>query len=168
MRKSVFLVGISIGIASIVTACSTTLDIDKLKASIKDGIKDQMGITVQSVTCPEKREAKANDSFECTAAAEKDSTITVTVKQSNDKGDVNWEVASAKGVVDLTKTQKVIVDALKAQTGIDGTVDCGGKFKVVKAGETFECKGTDAKGNSGTIEVKAKDDAGNIEWHLKR
>ncbi len=161
--KLAVLVGISLGLVSIITACSTNLDIDKVKASIKDGIKEQMGITVKSVTCPEKHEAKAGDSFDCTALAENDSTITVTVKENDDKGNIRWDTAETKGVIDLIQLQSAIV----AKTVINGTVDCGGKFKAVKAGETFECKAKDAKGNSATIEVTVKDRDGDVRWKVK-
>ena len=167
MPKSAVLVGISLGLVYIITACSTNLDIDKVKASIKDGIKEQMGITVQSVTCPEKHEAKAGDSFDCTALAENDSTITVSVKQTDDKGNIHWDMTGSKGFLDLDKIQTQMVDTLKAKTGTEATVDCGGKFKAVKVGGTFECKAKDVKGNSATIEVTVKDNNGNVHWEVK-
>lgn len=166
MPKSAVLVGISFGLVSIITACSTGLAIDKLKVTVKDGLKEQLGVNVQSVTCPETREIKAGDTFDCTAFAENDSTITVAVKQDDDKGNITWKTTGSKGFLNLDKIQTDVVNSVKAKTGADATVDCGGKFKAVKAGETFECK-ADVKGSPATIQITVKDDEGNIRWEVK-
>ena len=49
-----------------------------------------------SVDCPEDVPAGAGDTFRCTAVADDGSVATITVTQSDDQGNVRWEVTTVE------------------------------------------------------------------------
>jgi hypothetical protein len=81
--------------ALLFAACNTTLTLDtgNLQNVIKSGIEEQnaqQGVTVTSVTCPE-RPIQVGDVFDCTAVTNA-GTYKVTVTQKDTAGNVNWEI----------------------------------------------------------------------------
>lgn len=59
-------VGLLCGVLAASVACSTTLDMKVIEASVTSGIESQMSLPVASVACPsETKTAKAGDTFEC-------------------------------------------------------------------------------------------------------
>lgn len=75
-------------------ACTTTrtLDSDELERQIAAGIETQTGASVASVDCPDDVPLQAGHSFSCTATADDGSSATVAVTQTDDQGNVEWEV----------------------------------------------------------------------------
>lgn len=71
-------------------ACSKVLDMDKVESGIEDGLNEQLGVDAD-VDCPDEREAKRGDTFQCKVSAGGD-TATVRVEQKDDEGNVNWEL----------------------------------------------------------------------------
>jgi major membrane immunogen (membrane-anchored lipoprotein) len=58
-------------------ACSQVLDMEVVESGIKDGLNE--------------RDAEKGDTFQCTVSADGD-TATVRVEQTDDEGNVNWEL----------------------------------------------------------------------------
>jgi uncharacterized protein DUF4333 len=87
----------AIGAATLLllSACTKTLDTSKLESEIKRGIEKQTDITVKSIDCPEDRKAKQGDAFTCTVTASDGTTGTVKVTQTDDNGNVRWELQSS-------------------------------------------------------------------------
>lgn len=67
------------------------LDMAKIEKSITDGIAEQLELTV-TVECPESVTQEAGSTFDCIATAEDGSTATVLVSQTDDEGNVTWEL----------------------------------------------------------------------------
>jgi hypothetical protein len=157
-RSSILIVA-ALGLAG----CTRNLDMEKVKASIGDGIKTQTGATVKSVTCPEKREVKAQDSFDCTVQVDGGS-VAVTVSQKDAAGNIGWELKQT--ILNMAALEKVVVDGLTERGDPDATVECGPRFRPGKAGDSFECT---AKWGSETAKVKVtvKDAQGNVGWALE-
>ena len=110
-----------------------------IEASVTSGIESQMSLPVASVACPsETKTAKAGDTFECIVTPKDGGKATVKVTQSDDKGNVKWEVVKLDGLLDLSLAEQSIVKGLKEQTGVEATVNCGGKLRAAKAGGTFD------------------------------
>ena len=90
---------ISLGLAGLVVgACGTTLQLntDNLEGVIASGIQDRNpGIVVSEVTCPD-RPIQLNDMFTCQASTEDGQNVVVTVTQTDDQGNVDWEVTGAQ------------------------------------------------------------------------
>jgi hypothetical protein len=147
-------------------ACSQTLKMDTVKSAVSSGVTTQVGLTVASVTCPDTREVKANDTFECTVAPQGGGRLTVKVTQKDDQGNVNWEVVKTEGLLDLAALETQIKTGLKEQAAIDATVSCGGKFRATEPGKSFECTATDAQGAKAQVAVTMKDAEGNVSWSL--
>lgn len=86
---------VAAGLAAVVAfsaACSaSTLDIGKLEQSITDKIT-AVDVPVKSVECPENREVKAGDAFECTAITGNDVRVSIAVTQKDDTGNIGFEV----------------------------------------------------------------------------
>jgi Domain of unknown function (DUF4333) len=77
------------------TACSKTLDTEGLEVELKSQIEEQTEGTITSVDCPADVEAKAGESFECSAEEGSGATFTIRVTQRDGEGNVDWEVVDA-------------------------------------------------------------------------
>ena len=73
---------------------SLTLDNDKLQQVIANGLQEQAQVTA-TVSCPDDRPIKAGDVFQCQALTEDGTTLTIQVTQTDDSGNVNWQVVGA-------------------------------------------------------------------------
>jgi hypothetical protein len=160
----------ALGLALVLTACGTKLDMAKLGTSVSDGIKSQLGLEVASVNCPqEERKAKAGDTFECEVTPKDGGKMTVKVTEKDDQGNVNWEVVKSEGFLSVPTVEESITKGLKEQANLDATVSCGDpKLRVSKPGETFDCKATGADGSANTVTVTVKDTEGNVSWALQQ
>jgi hypothetical protein len=157
---------VAVGVVALlgVVACTSSLDMAKLKTSISDGVKAQMGLDIASVTCPEKRDIKAGDTFECTAVPAIGGSLTIKITQKDDQGNINWDLAKIDGLLDLAALETVIKNGLKEQSGVDATVSCGGKYRKTEPGTSFECTASLADGTKAQVAVTVKDAAGNVSY----
>lgn len=147
-------------------ACTSSLNMEAIKTAISEGLKTQMGLTVASVTCPESREVKAADTFECTATPTVGGRLILKVTQKDDTGNIAWELGKIEGLIDLVSLEGVIKNGVKEQDGLDVTVACGGKFRATEPGNSFECTASDAEGNKWRVEVLMKDAEGNVSYKV--
>lgn len=88
----------SVGVVALVlaaAACSKTLDTTELEGSLKDQLETQLDVTGLTVECPDDIEAKAGDTFRCTATGTDGSTATIEVTQTDDEGNLTWEIVDA-------------------------------------------------------------------------
>ena len=147
------------------TGCTRSLDMAALNRSIGDGINTQLQLPIATVSCPtEARALKAGDTFDCIATPNVGGRLTVTVTQK-DAGQVKWDVTRTEGLLDLQKVEVSVKDGLKAQTNVDATVACEGRWKATKVGEVFQCQATSGD-HKATIEVTTKDQEGHISWKV--
>jgi len=77
------------------SACSKTLDMPDLEAQIKDGIEEQVDVSISAVDCPDEVEAETGATFECKAEVSDGSSATVEVTQTDDEGNVDWVITEA-------------------------------------------------------------------------
>lgn len=152
-----------LGMAVLVAGCTKTLDMPKAQAAISEGLTQQLGVTVAKVTCPESREMKAADAFECTADIDGGAKLTVQVTQKDGEGNIDWKVSKTEGMIDLVAVETSVVNGLKEQAGVGATVTCGGKYRSAQPGKTFECRAKIGEDQT-TIIVTMKDLEGNISW----
>lgn len=147
-------------------ACTSSLDMAAIKTAITDGLKTQLGLEVASVTCPDSRQIKAADTFECIATPKLGGRLTMKVTQKDDEGNIGWELGKIEGLIDLAILEGVIKDGVKEQDGLDVTVSCGGKFRATEPGKSFECTASDAEQNKWQVEVLMKDPEGNVSYKV--
>jgi type 1 fimbria pilin len=94
IRRALVLVGTLV----LTSACQVsfgggdTLDTPKLETEIERGLEEQTDVVVQSVDCPEDVPIQTGATFTCTATADDGSTATIDVRQTDDQGNVDWEL----------------------------------------------------------------------------
>jgi len=146
------------------TACTRFVDMDKVREDVGQGVAERFGLEVAGVECPETRESKADDHFECVATTTGGATITARVFQLQD-GEVTWSFGETRGLVDRERLAADIRAGLLAQ-GFDARVDCGEGFGDTAPGESFRC---DARGDErrATVVVTVQDREGRVGWSLE-
>ncbi|MDX2231995.1 MAG: DUF4333 domain-containing protein [Leptolyngbyaceae cyanobacterium bins.349] len=126
----------------------------------------QAGITVQSVNCPVQVKVDTQDPFICEATAEGKTfrvAINPATNAKQDKNELRW---STKDVLVLPKLEQTIRQGIQTQFRLDVKANCGGKIRVAKPGETFQCQVTDSRGQSRAVTVRVDDEQGNVTWKL--
>jgi hypothetical protein len=87
---------VAAGAVLLFTGCEKKLDTDKLEDKVKSGIEQQANVKIKSVDCPSDVKVKKGDTFNCTATSVDGQKATVKVTQSDDQGNVRYEVGPAK------------------------------------------------------------------------
>lgn len=140
------------------------LDMEKIKSSIQSGVSSQMGLKVNTVTCPAEMEAKAGGSFSCTVTtSDLTEDLSVEVTQSDDKGNISWK--SKYEVAPSERVEEEVATSLLTKNNVAADISCPAKI-LVKKGYKFECKAEDASGDRATVKVEVTSDDGDIEWKL--
>ena len=165
-NKGAKALALCLGATVAMAACTRKLDMDKLKNELKSGLTSQLGVQIKDVTCPESREIKPADSFECKASGQAGAAIALKVTQNDDQGNVKWEVSASEGLLDLKALESQIGAGLHEQEGLQVTVDCGGKYRETEPAKAFDCKATDTEGSPATVTVTMKDKSGAVDWKL--
>lgn len=123
------------------SSCQKALDEAKIEDTIKSSITKQGGTSLKSVICPNNIKPKEATSFECTGVLEGNIGFPISVKQQDNQGNVVWDLASVKGLLNMVQLQTEFEQGLKKEIG-RVSIDCGGAilYRPVKPGESFECK----------------------------
>lgn len=129
-----------------------------VETKLSDLVTQATGLTVQAVDCPATLVEKAGTTYNCNVTSEV-GTFTAVVEPTDQAGQFKW---GTKGLLLLSKLNSFIQQSVQNQGSGPVTVDCGGKARIAKVGETFECKVTDAKGGIRTAKVTVRDEAGNV------
>jgi NAD(P)-dependent dehydrogenase (short-subunit alcohol dehydrogenase family) len=84
--------------ATAVTGCkdlkeARTLDTTGTEQVIKRGVARDYGAQLVSVKCPKRVDAGKGKTFRCVGKANDGSRLRFKVTQTDDKGDVKWDVA---------------------------------------------------------------------------
>jgi len=147
--------------------CARPLELDAVRASIQERLEELLDAPIAGVTCPDRRKAVADDTFECTAAGRHGATLRIRVTQMDDRGNVDWEVIDSKGFLSIEALVVHIQDNIKTQVGIDVKAYCGWlTLREAVAGESFECEAADADGVTRMVLVTMTDDKGGATWEL--
>jgi hypothetical protein len=123
-------------------------------------------LTIQSVDCPAnlaapsqtEPAATASKTFDCQVNSDA-GVFTVSVEPTSDPSKFRW---GTKGMLLLSKLNDFIQKSAESKNIGKVAVDCGGKIRPAKAGETFDCKVTDTRGSLRTVKVTVRDEAGNV------
>lgn len=147
------------------TACGPgKLDMEKIKSSIQSGVSSQMGLKVDSVTCPTEVEAKAGATFSCTVkTSDLTEDLPVEITQNDDKGNVSWK--SKYEVAPSEKVEEEVSTSLATENNIAADISCPAKV-LKKKGYKFECKAEDSSGERAVVKVEVTNDDGDVEWKI--
>jgi len=168
--------GLSIGILSL-TACAGGLDTELTADAIKQEF-ESAGINLKAVKCPRPVKKAAEVTFSCTGELENNSSFVINVTQTDDQGNVTWDVPHAKGLLNLAKLETLFRSVLETEVGVKAEVSCGATYRMVSAGDSFECQvlnqspveGKPAKGSKDDKQamtdkiVVRVDGDGNVSW----
>lgn len=147
--------------------CTQMLSMEGTAKAISEGLTNQLAMSIASVTCPDSREIKAGDVFECVATPAVGGRLTVQVTQKDDTGNVTWEVTKTEGLLDLTKVEASVKQGLAQQANLEASVTCGDRWRAIKAGDAFECQAAAGEGQAVTVVVSVTDGEGNVSWETK-
>ncbi|MDX2240420.1 MAG: DUF4333 domain-containing protein [Leptolyngbyaceae cyanobacterium bins.302] len=133
-------------------------NVTKIETQIAQLVTKTANLSVQSVNCPAAIEEKPGKSYDCEVQSEA-GTFVVVVQPTGEAGKFRW---GTRGLLLLSKLDSFIQQSVASKGGGKVTVDCGTKARTAKAGETFDCKVTDAKGTAKTVRITVRDDQGNV------
>lgn len=133
-------------------ACAQTLDTDKLQSSIQSKL-GEVDLKADSISCPSSVEAKAGNSFECTATVN-GVAVKVSVTQKDDQGNVSYDIG--KEVFSTEKVTPAIESFFKDQGATAVTVSCPKGVVAAGGNGDFTCTAT-ADGQTYTVKVPLKD-----------
>ena len=150
-----------------VAGCTQMLSMEGTSKAISEGLSSQLSMSIASVTCPESREIKAGDVFECVATPAVGGRLTVQVTQKDNAGNVAWEVTKTEGLLDLAKVEASVKQGLAQQANLEASVTCGERWRATKAGDVFECRASGSEGQAVTVAVTVTDNEGNVSWETK-
>jgi hypothetical protein len=85
------------GCSASVSTGSNNLDIAKLESTVATEMQSQLDLSAApTVTCPDPVPIEKDNQFTCTAELDGDS-VDVAVTQTDDQGNVSWEVVQPEG-----------------------------------------------------------------------
>lgn len=161
----------SLGVLSALVAlgaCGGNLEIPAVEKSIADGLEQQLGLAMSSVTCPRDRRAwKAGDTFRCTGRPALGGSLLIEVTQKDDRGEIGWKVTKSSGLFDLQEAGAAVEQGFRDQMGAEVQLSCGDRWQVGTTGDTFECAAAATDGTTRTVVITVQNEAGNISWKLK-
>lgn len=147
--------------------CSKELKWENVKNTIQEGVKSKLDLALSGVTCPsEVRKAKEGDTFECTGTPQVGGLITFKVTQKDDEGKIGWEVTKVSGLFEMQPAEAFVKQELELQGEIITGVSCGSRWQAGKAGSRYDCRTEFGDGQTATLVVTAKDDAGK-SWAME-
>jgi hypothetical protein len=87
---------VALGALAITTAaCSRTLDTDGLEERLIGQVERETASAITSVSCPADVRVETGGTFECTAEEASGASFTLEVTQTDDRGNVEWEIIDA-------------------------------------------------------------------------
>jgi hypothetical protein len=132
--------------------------VQKTEAKLRQEFAKTKDFTVQAINCPANLTFQAGKSYDCQVTSDA-GIFTVVLQMTNAKGDFRW---NTKGLLLLSKLEQYIQQTVKQQGAGDVRVDCGGKARVAKPGDAFQCKVTNAQGQTRSATVTVKDEQGGV------
>lgn len=129
---------------------------------LRTDVAQKSKINVQKVNCPTQIQVEVKQPFICEATAE-GKTFTVVINPRGDRRELQW---STKGLLVLPKLEQTIQQGIRTQFRLAVKTNCGGKVRVAKPGDRFQCQITDDRGQTRAVTVQVDDDQGNVTWKL--
>lgn len=154
----------AVATALLLAGCTAVLDEAEAESSIRDELAKQLGAPIASVDCPADRAVKTGDVFDCTAKTEDGQDLAITVTQTDDQGNLEWDLTSE--MLNMDGLEPALREWLSGQGVEAQSIECP-KARVIKAGDVFDCTVTAADGTTLTIEVTQSDEQGNVTWAIK-
>ena len=163
-RGRIVVVGLALSAVLLVPTGCKRLDLRKLEELVSSSIEVKTGVDVTSVTCPEKRDLKVDDEFQCTLVMEGDRTFRVNIKQTDDDGNVSWSVPQ---ILDPAILAETLAAKVRERTEGEFEVDCGTRSILADKGATFTCVVRPAEGPELSFTATVTDDDVSLSWDVQ-
>ncbi len=138
---------------------------EQVEQAIAQNLPREIGVPIQSVSCPDGVILEAGKVFDCKAQIPQGNfPIRVTVKDA--QGTLNFRT---QGILLLSEAETQLQQSIKKREGMDIKADCGDKVKPFKkVGERFQCKLTRPDGKTGTATITVISEEGKVDakWKL--
>ena len=109
-----------------------------------------------NIACPDGVRRARGVSFTCTVQLP-GTFLVVDAKQTDDRGTV--ALSTQQAVIPA----QALRDFVAVNASLTATVDCGpAPIRVVRAGQTIDCRATLADGTARTVQLTVADTAGNV------
>jgi Domain of unknown function (DUF4333) len=140
MSKNISIALLAAGMAAVLSSCGKTIDTAKIEKLIQEGLVQAGGGAIKSVVCPKDVPQQASKGFVCTGVLDSGNGFDIDVQQKDTEGNVDWKVASIKGLLHMPQVQDAILAGLEKEIG-KVELDCPAKtaYYVFKPGDTLEC-----------------------------
>lgn len=162
--RSLRVAGLSAVLSAAAAGCTERIDMDLVREQVRVSVEEQFGLEVAGVECPEAREAKVDDVFECTATTGGGATVVFEVLQLPE-GEASITGGVTRGLLRRERLAADIQAGLQAQ-GLDAEVDCGPGYSDTAPGESFECQARGREKITRVI-VTVQDREGRVGWSLE-
>lgn len=131
--------GIVLTLAACSAASTPTIDGTRIEQKIQAEANGS-DVTVEKVSCPNGRAAKANETFQCTATVTGGTTLTYDVLIASDKGDYTYKLAPNQTLDGEGVAAEVQADvAASSPDFATATVTCPKRVVAPTGRATFEC-----------------------------
>lgn len=136
----------------------------RLELAIAQYLPQELGVPIQSVSCPAPTIVIPGNVFDCKAKIT-EGTFPVKVTVKNAEGQVTLKTQQ---ILLLSEAEAKLQQSIKQREGREMKANCGGKVKIVKkVGETFQCKLTDSSGKTGTATMTVTSKEGKVDANWK-
>jgi hypothetical protein len=144
--------------ASAAPLTSNPSNVRQLEEALTTLYTQEVGVPMESITCPDNANLSAGGTFECRATAQK-VNFEVQVKIENNEGRFN---SNTRGLLVLSKIEELIQKTAQDRSGVSVTADCGGKIRAAKTGDTFTCSVRNQQGQTTNAQVTVNDEQGTV------
>jgi len=143
VRRVGAVLGLLVVLASVGAGCAAasapTIDGSRIEQKIL-GEAAASDARITKVSCPSGRQAKANESFQCTATVEGGTPLTYDVLIGSDKGDYTYKLAPNQTLDGESVAAEVTADVVaSAPEFATATVTCPKRVVAPTGTATFEC-----------------------------
>lgn len=129
----------------------------KAETTLKSIYTNQVGLPLESVTCPADANFDTESTFDCQAKAQ---GVTFWIQVESKAGDFDSKIKGQ--LINLSKVEALIETTFKEKSNLEVSADCGSKRRVAQVGDVFTCKVTDKQGQVRKAQITLKDNQGNF------
>jgi hypothetical protein len=154
--------GLILAGCSVEVGTGNDLDTGDVESAIADGYRADGNVEVD-VSCPDDVEAEEGGTFECTVTGPTGATADIEVRQTDDEGNVRWNVVPVG--LNAAALEAQIAAEFQRQRNVTVSVDCPSAI-AAEEGNVFSCTVTAPNGDEAEAEVTQEDDEGNVRWRI--
>lgn len=159
MRKLVLLLLAAMAMTGCSIDFSKSLNVGEVERQVEADLVERRDVEVE-VDCPEEVEAEEGGAFTCTATDTEGNELDIEVVQTDDDGNVDWDVR----MLNMPVIEEDLSRRVSRSVQVPVEITCPRILVSSEAGATVECEATDDAGREGVLLVTTKDEG--VSWEL--